>query len=89
MISQKFGLQFLIPLALEKLQDDIFIEADFYYSDLLSNILAIDTSFWNDNKSHWVGLDKLINNKFEKLAELKITTTMFDNAKLQTTKGCH
>ena len=40
MISQKIGLQILIPLALEKLQDDIFIETDFYYRDLLSNILT-------------------------------------------------
>ena len=58
MIGQKFALQFLIPLALETLHNDIFIEADFYEGDLLSNILDIDTSFWNDNQNYWAELNK-------------------------------
>ena len=42
MIGQKFGLDYLIPIAVEKIQKDIFIEADFYEGDLLENILKID-----------------------------------------------
>jgi len=30
MIGQKFGLDYLIPLALEKIQKNIFVEADLY-----------------------------------------------------------
>lgn len=51
MIGQQFGLPYLIPLALEKLQENIFIETDFYEGDLLSNVLNVDTSFWNDNEN--------------------------------------
>jgi hypothetical protein len=89
MIGQKFGLQFLIPLALEKLQDDVFLEADFYEGDLLSNILNVDTSFWNDNESIWTALSKLINDKQQELADRKIVTTKFDNAKFVAKKGSH
>ena len=30
MIGQKFGLKYLIPLAIEKLQDNIFVDAELY-----------------------------------------------------------
>jgi hypothetical protein len=89
MIGQKFGLQFLVPLAIEKIQDDIFIEIDYYEGDLLSSILEIDTSFWNYNENHWTQLNKLITNKRHELEENKIVITKFDNSKFGATKGCH
>ena len=89
MIGQQFGLPYLIPLALEKLQENIFIDADFYKGDLLSNILNVDTSFWNDNENFWTQLNNLINDKRQQLADMKILTTKFDNAKFGETKGCH
>ena len=81
MIGQQFGLPFLIPLALEKLQDDIFIEADSYEGDLLSNILNVDTSFWNGNENDQTQLNDLISGKRQELADIKIPTMKFDNAK--------
>ena len=81
MIGQQFGLPYLIPLALEKLQDNIFVEADFYEGDLLSNILNIDSSFWNDNKDYWTKLNNLISDKRQQLVDMKISTTKFDNTK--------
>jgi hypothetical protein len=89
MIGQQIGLPFLVPLALEKLQGDIFIEADFYEGDLLSNILNVDTSFWNDNENYWTQLNNLIRDKQQQLADMKISTAKFDNAKFRQTKGCH
>jgi hypothetical protein len=41
MIGQGFGLPYLIPLAIEKLKEDIFAEGDLYPGDLLSNVLNI------------------------------------------------
>lgn len=80
MIGQKFGLSFLVPLALEKLQDNIFIEADFYEGDLLKNLLDIDISFWKHNKSYWTQLNNLLNDQRKQLSEIKISTAKFDNA---------
>lgn len=63
MIGQKFGLRFFIPIAIDKLQNDIFIEADFYKEDLISGILDIDASFWNKNKNQWKRLNDLLTGK--------------------------
>ena len=52
-IGQGFGLPFLVPLAIEKLEEDIFAEGDFYEGDLLRNVLAIDASFWKQNRALW------------------------------------
>ncbi|HEV7329398.1 MAG TPA: contact-dependent growth inhibition system immunity protein [Flavisolibacter sp.] len=79
MIGQQFGLPYLIPIALEKLQDDIFVEADYYEGDLLSNILNVDTEFWRDNRNHWTQLNQLISDKRQDLAERKISTAKFDS----------
>lgn len=46
MIGQEISLPYLVPLALEKLEADPFIEGDFYPGDLLAAVLRIDDSFW-------------------------------------------
>lgn len=80
MIGQQFGLPFLIPIALEKLQDDVFVEADYYDGDLLSNVLDIDAQFWEDNQNYWTQLHALIGDKRQELTAKKISTTKFDSA---------
>ena len=87
MIGQKFGLDYLVPIAVEKIKKDIFIETDFYEGDLLENILKIDTSFWDNNQQVWTDLDTLIKFKQPRLKELKIETTKFYNSKFAATKS--
>jgi hypothetical protein len=60
MIGQQLGLKYLIPLALDKLKDDLFIEADYFPGDLLKNVLNVDTSFWLQNKNVWNHLHSLL-----------------------------
>ena len=45
MIGQNIGLKFLIPLALEKLRQDILSEGDYYIGDLLKAVLTSETEF--------------------------------------------
>jgi hypothetical protein len=47
MIGQNIGLKFLIPLALEKLRQDILAEGDYYEGDLLKAVLTSEKEFWN------------------------------------------
>ena len=89
MIGQKFGLQYLIPLAIEKLQDNIFVDAELYEGDLLENVLKIDTSYWNNNENYWTQLNDFIKDKLQDLKEMGIDTTNFDNSKFTEEKGCH
>src|SRR3954465_15505893 len=47
MIGQQISLDYLIPSALEVLTIDLFAEGDFFEGDLLKNVLAIKTDFWD------------------------------------------
>jgi hypothetical protein len=82
MIGQQFGLPFLIPIALEKLHDDIFVEADFYEGDLLTNVLNVEITFWSSSKNYWTQLNNLISEKRQQLVDMKISATKFDSVKL-------
>jgi len=46
MIGQSIGLEYLVPLALERLQADPYAEGDYYPGDLLVNVLRSDARFW-------------------------------------------
>jgi len=60
LIGQKVGLRFLIPVALEILRDDLFIDTDFYNGDLMQNVMQVDTDFWDANKELKEQLDGLL-----------------------------
>ena len=89
LIGQKFGLKYLIPLAIEKLQDNIFVDTEFYKGDLLENILKIDTSYWENNENYWTQLNDLMKEKRKELKEMGIESTNFYNSKFAAKKGSH
>ena len=80
MIGQDFSLRYLIPLAIEHLKTDIFVEGDYFPGDLLKNVLSVDTKFWIDNKNLWTEINELIKNRQHELALQKISTSSFDKA---------
>jgi len=46
LIGQKIGLQYLVPIALERLQANPLVGGDFYAGDLLVNLLAVPDDYW-------------------------------------------
>ncbi len=62
LISQQIGTEHLIGIALEKLEQNILTECDFYEGDLLVAVSNLPTEFWNENQSEF--------QKFKKLVEL-------------------
>ncbi len=46
MIGQNIGLKFLIPLALDILENNILAEGNFYEGDLLLAVLTSEKHFW-------------------------------------------
>lgn len=80
MIGQDFSLRYLIPLAIEHLKTDIFVEGDLFPGDLLKNVLSVDTKFWISNKHLWTEVNDLIKNRQDDLALNKISTLTFDTA---------
>jgi hypothetical protein len=48
-IGQQIGLDFLVPLALERLADDPFAEGAYYPCDLLVSVLGVEARFWQSH----------------------------------------
>ncbi len=48
-IGQNIAVEWLLPMAIERLGDDPFAEGDFYQGDLLNAVLGIKPSFWSDH----------------------------------------
>jgi hypothetical protein len=59
MIGQSFYLDYLIPMAIEKLQENSLAEGDYYEGDLLKSVLDSDPDFWIANKDHWSTMIKI------------------------------
>ena len=49
LISQEIGLEFLIPKALERLEDEPFLDGGFYQGDLLAAVVSVSVQFWENN----------------------------------------
>lgn len=80
MIGQQIGLDYLIPLALEVLRKDLFAEGDLFEGDLLKNVLAIKTEFWDKNKNYWLTLDSLTKDRRNEINAHKFDSTSFDRS---------
>jgi len=81
MIAQGFGLTYLIPLAIEKLQENILAEGDLYPGDLLKSILEVDKSFWEENKQLLGDLKAIIEGHRDEIAHAGISFKNFDAIK--------
>ena len=67
MIGQNIGLNFLIPLALDELKQNILAEGDFYEGDLLKSVLTSDTDYWKTEKENWSLVVNLFKEKRKEL----------------------
>ena len=80
MISQQFGLTYLIPFAIEKLHNDLFAEGDFYSGDLLAAVFKIAPSFWKENQKLWGELDELIGPRKNEIINEGISLQIFEDS---------
>ncbi|MDN3582222.1 contact-dependent growth inhibition system immunity protein [Mucilaginibacter flavus] len=78
MIGQGLGLPYLVPLAIEKLGEDLFAEGDYYPGDLLSNVLNVGNSFWINNAELRSEVVNLIRHKKIELLESEIKLGSFE-----------
>jgi len=60
MIGQQMGLFFLIPLAIETLEQNPLTEGDFYPGDLLASVVQVDDSFWQRHTEWKAKLERVI-----------------------------
>jgi CDI immunity proteins len=65
MIGQNIGLNYLMPLAFEKLAKNPLAEGDFYSGDLLVNVLRVNSSFWLEHSQLKTEIAKIVEEAFE------------------------
>ncbi|HMC02015.1 MAG TPA: contact-dependent growth inhibition system immunity protein [Flavobacteriaceae bacterium] len=73
LIGQSIGLNYLIPLAIEKLKTNILVEGDYYEGDLLKMVLNSDREYWTREKENWQIMVDLFNANVNKLMEFDTT----------------
>ncbi len=49
MVGQKRSLEFLIPLALQRLEQAPFVEGDLFPGDLLGSVMRVKVDFWDNH----------------------------------------
>jgi hypothetical protein len=67
LISQKIGIEFLIAIALEKLEQNIIVEGDLYEGDLLDSISKVPTEFWKKNSTEFMNFKNIFESNKEKI----------------------
>ena len=70
MIGQSICLEYLVPLALQFLEKDPFLEAELYEGDLLCALLTSEKEFWNSHKELKVAAEQLAAYAESRLTEL-------------------
>lgn len=65
LISQQIGTEFLIGIALEKLERNILTEGDLYEGDLLNAVLGLPTEFWIKKQTEFQTLKNLVERNSE------------------------
>ena len=69
MIGQEYGLAYLIPIAIHYLEDDLLLEAGYYEGDLLSVVLKVPQSFWEEYQEQFSALYELIGENIKPLID--------------------
>lgn len=81
MIGQHISLEYLVPVALDTLEENPLAEGDFYEGDLLLNVLKIESSYWEEHKEYKMLLDKVMSKAKSQLATADIMRTVIDAIK--------
>ena len=77
LIGQNVGLIYLLPVAIEELQKDLFAEGDFYPGDLLPSVLHIESEFWKEHENLWLQVFHLIKPQKQEIELKKIEIEKF------------
>jgi hypothetical protein len=61
MLRQKFSLDYIVPLAVDRLKMNIdtnyILESD---NDIMKAVLKLPTTYWSSNKNYWIEIKQLL-----------------------------
>jgi len=67
MIGQNIGLKYLIPLALDALNDNILAEGNLYEGDLLKMVLTSNADYWKNEADNWKRMCDIYNKNIKEI----------------------
>ena len=70
MIGQNHGLRWLVPLALDIVEENALASGDYYAGDLLMMLVKASPAFWRENYEHRLRLEGMVEALLETLGEL-------------------
>ena len=73
MVGQNMSLEFLIPLSIEILKEDILANGNSFKGDLLTNILSSNKSYWSKNKYEFEMVCNLFSSNQQRLKQFDIS----------------
>lgn len=75
LIGQNSGLNYLVPIAVNKLEENIFIEVEYYEGDLFCSLLQINNepNYWISHQEERQKLITLYNEQKSMLGTLDLT----------------
>lgn len=79
LIGQRIGLRWLVPLAIERLENDPLASGDLYEGDLFASLAGVADSFWATDTTSWLRL--------RAVAELLVTNGQRAESWLARTRG--
>lgn len=73
MIGQNEGLDYLIPLAIDKLRFNILAEGDFFEGDLLKSVLKSNEKYWGNERANWLTICSLFDQNKQQISDSEIS----------------
>jgi hypothetical protein len=80
MIRQNIGLDYLVPLAIQHLNENPLLRGDGYPGDLLTNTLSIRDKFWDEHVDLKQEIDEIVLSAIKKLESLSEEDVVFCDA---------
>lgn len=65
LITQQIGLRFLVPLAIQLLENDPMMEAEYYPGDLLEAVIDVKSAYWEEYPEQYKSVLELMERKKE------------------------
>ena len=85
MINQDIGLPYLLPKAIQVLEDDPLAEGMHYKGDLLCSVLRVNPEFYQSNNEYKLKVEKIVENANRNMKsldeiDLEVTQEAVDEA---------
>lgn len=78
LISQSVGAEFVVPIAIERIEANPLLEGDFYPGDVLQSMLTLEKDFWDQNPELLADFKRVLESCAKTLSDLVEKISAFE-----------